>query len=344
MKQNQPHTRLLRIASLLLSILTALPVIASCASETDGKDASGSTAPRNTETDTVETVDPNDRSQIKDSLPDNLDLGGKTYRIYCSISAKNEMYFQGPQEQTGEIVDDAILARNAAVEDRMNITLVSDSYDDEWNTVNKSVSKLIMAGDDTYDLFMGQQAGVCQLITENCFVNAYDIGYLDFSQPWWNNNYMNELSLGTDYRFFLMGDYFIDALSNARVVYFNKAMYANYFDDADALYEEVFDGSWTIDRMAELSRAVFVDLDNNGQTDETDQLGYVTYATGSSVDAFVYTTDVRFTSRDSEGFITLEMMSDDAVTLAEKLLDIFYQEGSFFNTEGRNIDIFAGGT
>jgi hypothetical protein len=181
---------------------------------------------------------------------------------------------------------------------------------------------------------MGSQAGVTQLITENCFINAYDIDYLDFSQPWWNNNFMNELSVGSDYRFYLSGDFFMDALFWTRAIFFNKKMYADYYDNADELYQEVFDGKWTMDRMAEISKAVYLDLNNNGVSDADDQLGFGTYLTMSSSDPFVYGSDVVFTKRDADGFIELSMMSDDAVALAEKIVDFFYQPGSYFNFDG----------
>lgn len=226
------------------------------------------------------------------------------------------------------------------------MVIQADSYDTSWNTVGPEVSKLVMAGDTTYDLFMGNQAGLAQLITENCFVNAYDIEYLDFSQPWWNNEYMNELAVGEDFRYFLNGDYFISSLLWTRVVFFNKALYANYWDNANELYEVVLDGKWTLDMMTNLAKEVYIDLNNNGMTDEEDQLGMCTYLAMSSSDGFVYGTDIAFTERDADGYITLTLMSDDAVTLAEKLPAFFAQEGSFWKDvtgDAHNQTIFMNG-
>ncbi len=338
----------LRIVSILLALLTVEASAISCSDSEDDKqtpsasisDASAETRPLD-----EETIDPNDRSQIKDNLPENLDLDGRNFNIYCSISSKNDKYFQGTEEQSGDVVNDAIRARNTAAEERLNIKLRTDSYDDSWDTVARSISKLIMANDDTYDVFMGQQSGITQLTTDNCFVNTFDLENIDFSQPWWNTYYMEQLSLGKNYRFYLVGDYFIDALANERTIFFNKALYTEYYDQADALYQEVLDGKWTIDRMSELAKNVFVDLDNNGTSDITDQLGFVSYGTGSSVDAFVYGTDIAFSSRDNDGFITLNMMNDDAVVLAEKLVELFYQSGSCFKAanDNENYDTFING-
>ena len=320
----------IRCASLMLAALMAVPTLASC-----GGDAGKTEAPATTDAQTtVETIDPNDRSQTKDTLPDNLDFNGRTFGVYCSSTKRNEEFFAGLGEETGEVVEDAVYRRNLSVQERLNIVFQSDSYDFGWKDIGGEIQKLVMAGDTTYDLFMGAQAGVTQLVTENVFVNAYDLEYIDFSQPWWNNNFMNELSVGSDYRFYLSGDFFMDALFWTRAIFFNKRMYADYYDNADELYAEVLAGKWTMDRMAEISKAVYVDLNNNGVSDADDQLGFGTYLTMSSSDPFVYGSDIVFTQRDADGFIELQMMSDDAVKLAEKLVNFFYQEGSYFNFDG----------
>ena len=321
---------LIRTASFLLASLMVIPTFASCG----GDGATTDTQPVTDAQTEVETVDPNDRSQVKDSLPDNLDFNGRTFGVYCSSTTRNEEFFAGLGEETGEIVEDAVYRRNLAVQERLNIVFQSDSYDFGWRDIGGEVKKLVMAGDPTYDLFLGAQAGMAQIVTENCLVNAYDVEYLDFSQPWWNNNFMDELAVGSDYRFFLSGDFFMDALYWTRAIFFNKKLYADYYDDSDELYREVLDGKWTLDRMSGIAKEVYIDLNNNGVSDADDQLGFGTYLTMSSTDAFVYGSDIAFTTRDADGFIELQMMSDDAITLAEKLVELFYQAGTYFNFDG----------
>ncbi|MBP3919859.1 MAG: hypothetical protein J6I50_11910 [Clostridia bacterium] len=332
-------------AASLLAFLILAPSAISCADSHSQK----TTETENHVTETAlesETVNPNDRSQIKDTLPDTLNYNGRQFTIYCASTDYNEDYIAGPEEETGEIVDDAVYQRNISVAERLNVVIQSDSYDEGWNTIGPAVSKLIMAGDTTYDLFMGAQAGLTQLVTDNCFVNAYDLEHIDFNQPWWNNSYMNELAIGENYRFYLNGDYFISTLLWTRVVFFNKVMYANYYDDANALYQSVFDGKWTLDRMAELAKDVYIDVNNDSKSDGDDQLGYVAYLAASSTDGFVYGTDIPFTQRDENGYVILNMMSDDAVTLAQKLPAFYAQPGSFWkdiSSDAQNQEVFMKG-
>ncbi len=330
----------LRAAALLLAALTIIPTVASCGG--DAGSPAETAADNGTAATEAVTVDPNDPSQAKDSLPADLDFDGATFRIYNANEA-HQIYYEESEELAGDVVNDAVMRRNSNVEERLNITLQHDPYQDTWDSVANSIRKLVMSGDQTYDLFMGHQTGVTQLLADNCFVNTFDLDYLDFSQPWWNNLYMDELSLGSDYRFFLAGDYFITALLNARVVYYNKQLFADHFDNADGLYEEVIAGKWTVDRMAELIKSVYVDVNNDSKPDVDDQLGFVCYATQASTDGFVYGTDIAFTTRDADGFIELSMISDDAVKLAEKLNDLFHLPGTFTGATGNQGTIFASG-
>jgi len=324
----------IRMASILLAALTVLPCAVSCGGTDDGD---GSAVTDNVPTTkaaedsaAVETADPDDRTQTRDSLPEGLDFDGRVFSIYCGNADLNRMYYAGPDEETGDVVDDAVYKRNLSVSERLNISLRSDGISKDWNEVASAILPLVMAGDTTYDLFMGEQAGIAQLITDNCFVNAYSLEHLDFEKPWWNNVYMDEVSIGRDSRYFLVGDFFLDILHWTRTVFFNKRLYTDYYDSPDTLYTEVLDGKWTMARMAELAKSVYVDMNNDGVTDPGDQLGYVAYSHNSSVDPFIYGTDIAYTKRDADGYLTLTMMSDDAVALAEWLCDFFHQPGSYY--------------
>ena len=129
------------------------------------------------------------------------------------------------------------------------------------------------------------------------------------------------------------------------LVYYNKQIFADHFDNADGLYDMVLDGTWTLDRMSQIAREVYIDLNNDGKTDENDQLGYATYLTMSSVDPFVYGTDIEFSRRTDDGQVELTMMHNDAVALAEKLVGFFWQAGSMsqFANAMENVNVFSRG-
>ena len=73
--------------------------------------------------------------------------------------------------------------------------------------------------------------------------------------------------------------------------------------------------------------------DNNGVTDRDDRLGYITYLCWASVDPFAYLGDVPYSTHDADGYIQLNLLNEQAVTLAEKVVSFFHQPGSLFRLE-----------
>ena len=321
MKQN-----LLRTAAFLLAALMTVPIMNSCGGSADTPSADTTGAAETT----AETVDPNDRSLIKDNLPDNLDYTGRTFTSMVASPSDQGPFIAGVEESTGDIVEDAVIARNLAVEERLGIDLIYDVRTDvEGSNIDVEVSKYLLAGDSTHDLYVGHQWGLTKLLVNGGIIPAEELDYIELTQPWWWKEYMDELSLGGDTHYYYVGDFFLHALRFASVAIFNKELYANYYEDANDLYQLVLDGKWTIDYMAELAKSVYVDLNNNGATDIDDQLGYVSWATYASTDPFVYGTDIEFVKRTADGGIEFQMISDDAVTLCDKLVDFFWQPGTF---------------
>jgi len=140
---------LIRTASGLLALLMTGSALLSCGSDT-GKQTETT---GNDTTPVTEAVTEAGIEYVKDSLPDNLNFDGRQFTIY--VASYNE-FFEGPEESTGDVVDDAVIDRNRAVEERLNVDL--EYYFDgtaQWDTIAGIISKFIMAGDTTYDLFTG---------------------------------------------------------------------------------------------------------------------------------------------------------------------------------------------
>jgi len=311
-------------AILALLLLSSAPLVA-CSEQTEQPSVTDNAS---TEAPETEALDPNDRSAVKDSLPDSLDFEDTTITIF--VASQNQ-FMQGVEESTGDPVDDAVLKRNTNVEERLNINLVYN-YDNtaNWQTIAGILSKFIMSADTTYDLYTGQQYGFTTLVSSGGFLDAYDVEYLDFSKPWWNNRYMDELSPVKDCRYFLVNDYLIDALTFTEIVCYNKVKYGTIHGDPDGLQQSVLDGTWTLDQMAQASKDAFVDLNNNAITDVDDQLGYITYQAHASVDPFMYLSDHEFSIFDEDDALVLNLNDERCVALTEKIVDFFYQPGTYF--------------
>ena len=107
-----------RFLAAALAALTALPLLASCAGEkTPAGDEGGTSTPVSYET---ETTTDGGRAAVKDNLPDDLTLGGRTVTLFSYSSGVVDT---GPEEETGDSLNDAVFRRNLAVAERLDVDL-----------------------------------------------------------------------------------------------------------------------------------------------------------------------------------------------------------------------------
>lgn len=315
-----------RITAISLIFMFLFTFIISCSDNTSGVVETTTKPIDNSEQET--TIDEYDRANTPDSLPTDLDFGGMEIRIYVDDSNHDYRglndYFQGPEEQSGDIVFDTVIERNAKVEERLNVKFTYHEVSHTYDVVPTNVRKFVLAGEDLFDFMVEQQWGLSQLVAEGAFLNVYEGKYFDFDQPWWWNNFMDAASIGTDKRFFLAGVYFIDNLKSAYIIYFNKRIFDSNFGNPDDLYHQVIDGNWTFEVFGNYARDVYQDLNGNGVADDGDLFGFTT-STSAIVDHFVYASDVQFTTRDSNGLPEIVLNNERGFQLAESMYRLFYE-------------------
>lgn len=339
-----------KIITLLLAGILAASLTACGESEVNTDTEKTAEAVQNPEEEVVEVEEEADdsRASVKDSLPDNLDFEGRTFTIYY-FAAPGEYpewpkFIEGGEEITGEIISDTVFNCNSSVESRLNVAL--DFFHNESGGCFTApvVSNLVMSGDPLYDLFLSYQVDICTILAKGYFANTLDMDYFDFSQPWWNTSIIDNLAMDKEKQFALSGDYNLTNIDLANLVYFNKSIYQNSFGDPESLYSEAFEGKWTIDRIGQLASDAYIDLNGNGVEDEGDQFGYTLYGAASTVDGYMYSGDVQYCHREDDGRFKVEMMSDRAVTLAEKVYALYHQQGiNIFNTIRMADALFAEG-
>ena len=206
-------------------------------------------------------------TEISDDLPEE-NYGGYNFRIYSPDGLSEQIFVE---EAIGEVIKDAQYGARLAVEERFNvkICLVSAGAGDlaDANRIKKSV----MAGDDAYDLIYAHDISLCTASLDNVFVNLYSIPHLNFTKPYWPKNSVDTLTvLGQMYVFSnAMTTY---SISGLRVIYMNKDKARDY--GITVPYQDVFDGAWTLDKLMDMTKDVYTDLNGNGEADEKDFYGF----------------------------------------------------------------------
>ena len=282
------------------------------------------------------------RENTPDSLPDNLDFGGRTIRIIynddglaSSGAAVNEI--EGI-ENAGDVVNDAVFQRNIHVEERLNVKFEMTASNAHPDTYSADIQKVLLAGDDLYDIVVGTQYRQAVLALEGLFHDLSDAPYLDYSKPWWQDSYMNTSSIHADVRYMLIGDISLSMISNMSAVFYNRNLYKDNFGDPNDLYSTVLSGKWTADAMRKLMSDVYQDVNGDTIANPGDIFGMGT-TKGSPTDHFVYCMGFQVTGRDGDGYPILLADQSRNAEVAETLYELLYEtEGVYLPSDAGEIN------
>lgn len=344
-----------RTLSLVLALLMLAPtVLTSCAESSNDE----TKTPTNDSTATpsgdnvVSTDDDNPYYEGYVDPFQNVSYGGKTFRVHNSINAatgtmqSSAYLIAGPEEYTGDAASDAAYDRNGTVADMLDIDLVFDGYDWVYGDVAANIRTLITSGDTSYDLIVNDIYGLAPIVTEGIFANANDGANFDFSNPWWYDQFMSDVSIHADLRYLLAGDFFVDLLRTAHVLFMNKDIYVDnqLGTSGNDVYQTVINGDWTLDEFKRLIEVCYRDTNGNGTADIADTYGFVAMDSWGPVCPFIISSDPGFIDRNEEGFPVITVNNERSALLVEKLLETYNNAANSVKLdESVSLNIFTEG-
>ena len=302
---------------LMAALLVGGALMNSCGDASQTK-TEVTTAPAN-DAPVTEAVTEDDR--LPSTLPEDLDLGGETINVwyFTKNSDAAERFLDLVGDPEGDIVEVSLYERNMAVEEQLNMNFNYQDTGVASGDVGATIRKVLMAGDTTYDLYNVIQWNSSKLALEHCFLNIADQQYLDLSQPWWSQKYIENMSIGTKSNiYFVTGDVSLDMIRCIGSMYFNKNLYANLYDNAEILYQEVLDGKWTIDRLLEYAAEGYQDLNGNSVIDDGDRYGLITNSF-NNIDNFGFGMGSVFSRRDKDNMPYLTQEEEHNVDIYNKI-------------------------
>lgn len=319
-----------RTLSALLASLMLLP-LAACGDTDSGTpdttDPATTTPAVTTEAET--TPDPNLRENAKDNLPADLNLNGAAINVLAWENDYSRYDIAGNEDISGDIVFDAIHERNASVQERLNCTLTTTLEPAaKWQDFASLLQRTVASGDDTYSFIVAMGNSTIQYGSDKYFMDVSGLDYLDFEQPWWWKDSMDELSLdGETYRY-LVGDMQLSNYLASGAVYFNKRLFENAIGASDDLYKLVIDGGWTWDKLHEYCEAGTQDVNGDGTIGDGDIWGSIL---GNPVllEMMEFSADVRRHVRDENGYVKIDYDVDRAAVVTEKLYSLIYETNGF---------------
>ena len=262
-----------------------------------------------------------------------LDFGGQKLTVNISVNEEewntSAVYIMGAEEEVGDEAKDLVYRRNLEIAEALNVSVDWITADEPYTEVLNYIKKPVLAGDSTVDLYINDQYGLVRCMTAGCLYNVSDIpaenNYFDFSADGWYTEYMDQLSILDGRRYFLAGDYFMDILRGTHVMYFNKNLMANLYEGADDLYDVVFSGQWTYDKLIGYVKDCYRDLNGNGAVDAQDLFGVRAHPAWGNL--YLNTTDCRTVSYDKDGNLYIDPSVDRFSSLADRLITIYTSVG-----------------
>ena len=307
--------KLKQITALLLASL----LLASCASAgTSEVETTGAATDAETTINTAELTEMEKRALMEDDLPEK-DFGGKDFRI---STKRGMMYEIDEEEETGDIIEDALYARNRRIEERFNIKIVPVITEaGDGNTHVNEVRQSIMAADDAFDLSATYVFTTGPLVTDGCFLNWLNMPYNDLSKPWWIGGVNDKFRVG-DAIYAATGDMCVSTLKLTYGVFYNRTRGADY-DLNETIYDIIREGKWTIDKFIEMTRDVYVDVNGDGERSNTDFYGF-TAEKATNLDVYTFAFDIPLVKNNEDGVPELAINTPKTIEAVEKVNKLYW--------------------
>ncbi|MBQ8509196.1 MAG: extracellular solute-binding protein [Clostridia bacterium] len=284
----------------------------------------GTETPVDTSSDVTTTTAEATDTELTPDLPDKTYDGYEfTFFMRDSDSHIKDMY---AEEITGDLMNDVIYDRNAAVGDKYNVTFTYA----RGNSVASDADKAIMAGDDSYDVIIphGRTAFTYAQAGLTLDWNT-DLPYVDLDNPWWNQDARENFSFNNKL-YTMTGDISYQNFGAATCMLFNKTIMDTY--NMEYPYQTVIAGEWTFETFTTMAKSVISDLNGDTLIDyENDQIGYITQHWGGPTQV-LYSADERICRKNEadEMYLTLN---------TERTIDVFANYFAFTDTDAAYIHL-----
>ena len=314
----------------LTAVLLLLSILAGTFAGCSDNSANSDETPTDVITPSAEEVVEEEETELTDGLPDTDMKGFELNILHHSQEwlawANNVLE---AEEQTGEILNDAIYNRTDVIQERFNAKIVTETRSQVGSDV---ISQLAMSGDTSYDLCMMYDLWITGAI--QYLADMQSLPYISLDEAWWNP-YASSIFVIGGQQYAASGNFSLSVLSRAGGYAFNADIVNQL--NLTSPYEYVKNNEWTIDNMYAMADAANLDINGDGQTTNDDQFG-IESSTKEHFLRMLFGSEVALITQDENGFPVFNLPSDEvAVTRMQHILDLS-ANGGWYNTTSTNVD------
>ena len=298
-----------RITALILATLLVSSTVACGSEESTGNDDSTSTSHEVSTTEKEESP--------YESLEDR-NFEGRTFTI-VDANYTNTFQINIPEEEmNGEVVNDALITRDKAIEDRYDMHI-----DYVRNADISMVKNSVLAGDNEYNLVYSNIYDLASLATESILADLCSLSDIDLSEKWWSPLMAEKLTLN-DRLYFTASDIAPSIYQAPLCTFLNLKLWNDYNFDID-VYETVLDGKWTFDVLADLTKDLDQDLNGDDKMlPKDDFFGMVMQPTAECCFAFMESAGLAITelTPDKTNLTLASLSGSDIIDRFEKIIKV----------------------
>ncbi len=222
---------------------------------------------------------------------EDVDFQGTTVKFAISkyksaevtFKAANE-YLQGPDGSSTDEVLKKVKTRNTKVENDLNLKIEYIHLDLKYDEIFGDIeTKVLGSSEDAPDVYNNDMYGLNRALIAGYLMNLANptdkdgnsvTSYFDFSYEGWNYDFMQNATFDASKVYILSGDYYLDMIRMAWVLYVNKTVFnqnANVLGakDVNEFYEYVLDGIWDYEMLTDMCSKVW--QDNGSVRDKADK-------------------------------------------------------------------------
>ena len=276
--------------------------------------------------DGTEVTDEVTTARILPNLPE-MDYDGREYRILASNVFGYRIWEDLFVESEGDNpISQGVWRRNLAVEEKykVKITMREEQYLDYEGLIQQTAS----TGESIADVYVSLGDNIQRLYGQNVFANLADMDYLELDKPWWNQGAVDSFNIN-GYMPFGICNLTINDFGTAGAIFFNKRLATDY--NVGNMYEIVENKEWTMAKLLELCKPLYIDLDKDGHEGPLDQFGL----TGDDglVNHFFVSGGGRYVSKDDEGLPYDSFYTQRNVNMMQYFLEqILFDKQITFNS------------
>lgn len=276
------------------------------------------------------------------------DLGEYDFdnREFCIVYSETQLGTAWPyctDEVNGDILNDAVYQREINVEERFNVNITWVDTGGTMSEVSNAFRASVMAGDQSYQLAVNHMyAGFTACIADGLLYDFNKLPIINLDKPWWNQSARENLEVD-GVLLTMSGDLIY---SYYDTIYFNKQIMDEY--QIPYPYEKVYNGTWTWDYLAEITKDITRDLDGDNTLTANDRFGFIIDENLSTMTRLIHSNGMTIATIDESGRPTLDnLMSDKLQSVVEKYYSFVWEDNRCYFASKTDelgcVDMFAKG-